>query len=63
MHVILRQLPHSDEDPPNKVKVELAVLDTGKVWTLFWVLGAVADSLAAPFSGDKPRISQGNITE
>lgn len=38
VHVVLRQLPHSDEDPPNKVKVELAVLDTGKVWMLVWFL-------------------------
>lgn len=28
---MLHQLPRSEEDPPNKVKVELVVLDSGKV--------------------------------
>ena len=31
MHVLLRQLPHGDDDPPDKIGVELAVFDTGKV--------------------------------
>lgn len=30
VHVGLRQLPRTDDLPPNKVKVELSVLDTGK---------------------------------
>jgi len=28
---MLHQLPMSEDDPPNKVKVELVVLDSGKV--------------------------------
>lgn len=28
---MLHQLPRSEEDPPGKVKVELVVLDSGKV--------------------------------
>ena len=31
IHVMLHQLPMSEDDPPNKVKVELVVLDSGKV--------------------------------
>lgn len=31
VHVILRELPPAEDDPPNKIKVELAVHDTGKV--------------------------------
>lgn len=31
MHVIIRQLPRTPDVPPNKVKLELAVVDTGKV--------------------------------
>jgi hypothetical protein len=31
VHVTLRQLPHTDNTPPNKVRVELSVVDTGKV--------------------------------
>ncbi|KAF4614071.1 hypothetical protein D9613_007880 [Agrocybe pediades] len=30
VHVLLRQLPPSGDDPPDKVRVELAVYDTGK---------------------------------
>lgn len=30
VHVQLRLLPNSADDPPNKVKVELAIEDTGK---------------------------------
>src|SRR5258708_14253985 len=30
VHVILRQLPPSEEDPPGKVRVELSVFDTGR---------------------------------
>ena len=33
MHVIIRQLPRTPDIPPNKVKLELVVLDTGKVRT------------------------------
>lgn len=29
--MLLRQLPRGDDDPPDKVCVELAVYDTGKV--------------------------------
>lgn len=28
---MLHQLPRSEDDPPNKVKAELVVLDSGKV--------------------------------
>ena len=31
MHVMLRELRRTEDDPPNKVKIELVVLDTGKV--------------------------------
>lgn len=31
VHVVLRQLPPAEGDPPNKIKIELAVQDTGKV--------------------------------
>jgi hypothetical protein len=31
VHVMLRELRWTEGDPPNKVKIELAVLDTGKV--------------------------------
>ncbi|KAH9481647.1 Sensor histidine kinase GacS [Psilocybe cubensis] len=33
VHVLLRQLPPAENDPPNKVRVELAVFDTGKTGT------------------------------
>jgi hypothetical protein len=32
VHVMLRQIPHGDDDDsPNKIKIELSVLDSGKV--------------------------------
>lgn len=31
MHVRLQQLPSNDETPKDKVKIELSVIDTGKV--------------------------------
>ena len=31
VHVMLRELRRAEDDSPNKVKIELAVLDTGKV--------------------------------
>jgi len=31
VHVLLRQLPPSEDDPPNKIRVELSIYDTGKV--------------------------------
>lgn len=33
VHVIIRQLPSTPDVPPNKVKLELVVVDTGKVRT------------------------------
>ncbi|PPR02605.1 hypothetical protein CVT24_002176 [Panaeolus cyanescens] len=42
IHVLLRQLPRADDDPPNKVRVELAVYDTGK------------NQLFHPFSQENP---------
>jgi hypothetical protein len=33
VHVALRQLPRSDDTPPDKCRVELCVIDTGKVST------------------------------
>lgn len=40
MHVMLRQLPPTSETHGNKVRVELSVIDTGKVsriWLLDWI--------------------------
>ena len=31
VHVVLRPLPPTEDDMPNQVRVELAVLDSGKV--------------------------------
>lgn len=31
MHVALRQLPPTDDIPPHEIKIELSVVDTGKV--------------------------------
>lgn len=31
IHVLLRELPSSEGDPPDKIKIELAISDTGKV--------------------------------
>ncbi len=33
VHVMLRQLPNASDTPPGKVKIELSVIDTGKVRT------------------------------
>lgn len=33
VHVIIRRLPSTPDVPPNKVKLELVVADTGKVRT------------------------------
>jgi hypothetical protein len=40
VHVIIRQLPSTPDVPPNKVKLELVVVDTGKVCTYFHINGA-----------------------
>ena len=40
VHVIIRQLPSTPDVPPNKVKLELAVVDTGKVRTDCHINGA-----------------------
>ena len=31
VHVMLRQLPPTSDTPPGKVRIELSVIDTGKV--------------------------------
>lgn len=38
VHVMLRQLPLGDNDPPNKVKIELSVNDSGKVCSIIAIL-------------------------
>lgn len=40
VHVIIRQLPSTPDVPPNKVKLELVVVDTGKVRTDCRINGA-----------------------
>jgi hypothetical protein len=40
VHVIIRQLPSTPDVPPNKVKLELVVVDTGKVRTDCHINGA-----------------------
>jgi hypothetical protein len=40
---MLHQLPRSEDDPPNKVRVELVVLDSGKVCHKFRVSLAFFD--------------------
>ena len=40
VHVIIRQLPSTPDVPPNKVKLELVVVDTGKVRTDSHINGA-----------------------
>jgi hypothetical protein len=40
VHVIIRQLPSTPDVPPNKIKLELAVVDTGKVRTDCHINGA-----------------------
>ncbi|KAF9060821.1 hypothetical protein BDP27DRAFT_1339078 [Rhodocollybia butyracea] len=42
VHVVLRQLPLAEGDPPNKIKIELSVHDTGK------------NQLFHPFSQENP---------
>ncbi|RDB26087.1 Hybrid signal transduction histidine kinase B [Hypsizygus marmoreus] len=50
VHVVLRELPHSDGDPPNKIKIELAVLDTGKGISQNFL----KNQLFHPFSQENP---------
>ncbi|KDR78910.1 hypothetical protein GALMADRAFT_224162 [Galerina marginata CBS 339.88] len=50
VHVLLRQLPASEDDPPNKVKVELAVFDTGKGISQNFL----KNQLFHPFSQENP---------
>ena len=38
VHVMLRQIPLGDNDPPNKVKIELSVNDSGKVCSIIAIL-------------------------
>ncbi|KAK7044175.1 hypothetical protein VNI00_007895 [Paramarasmius palmivorus] len=49
VHVILRHIP-SDNDPPNKVKIELSVLDTGKGISQNFL----KNQLFHPFSQENP---------
>ncbi|KAF8072040.1 atypical/HisK protein kinase [Lyophyllum atratum] len=50
VHVVLRQLPPAAEDPPNKVKIELAVVDTGKGISQNFL----KNQLFHPFSQENP---------
>ncbi|THV02842.1 hypothetical protein K435DRAFT_836182 [Dendrothele bispora CBS 962.96] len=50
IHVMLRQLPPSEGDPPSKVKIELAVLDTGKGISQNFL----KNQLFHPFSQENP---------
>lgn len=46
IHVILRQLPRTEDDPPGQVKIELAVFDTGKVKICVWTGGCILINLS-----------------
>lgn len=50
VHVQLRELPLTKEDPPNKVKVELSVVDTGKGISQNFL----KNQLFHPFSQENP---------
>ncbi|KAF8896214.1 hypothetical protein BD779DRAFT_1668047 [Infundibulicybe gibba] len=50
VHVLLRQLPRHKEDPPNRIKIELAVLDTGKGISQNFL----KNQLFHPFSQENP---------
>ncbi|KAJ3853960.1 atypical/HisK protein kinase [Lentinula lateritia] len=50
VHVILRELPPAEDDPPNKIKVELAVHDTGKGISQNFL----KNQLFHPFSQENP---------
>ncbi|TBU49766.1 hypothetical protein BD309DRAFT_850823 [Dichomitus squalens] len=50
VHVLLRQLPNSEDTPPGKVKIELAVLDTGKGISQHFL----KNQLFHPFSQENP---------
>ncbi|KAF7424282.1 His Kinase A domain containing protein [Pleurotus ostreatus] len=50
IHVILRQLPSSKDDPPNRVKIELGVCDTGKGISQSFL----KNQLFHPFSQENP---------
>ncbi|GLB40521.1 putative protein with domain present in phytochromes and cGMP-specific phosphodiesterases [Lyophyllum shimeji] len=50
VHVRLRQVPPAEDDPPDKVKVELAVLDTGKGISQNFL----KNQLFHPFSQENP---------
>jgi hypothetical protein len=41
VHVIIRQLSRTLDVPPNKVKLELAVVDTGKVGVNYYSNGVI----------------------
>ncbi|KAF9453468.1 hypothetical protein P691DRAFT_792535 [Macrolepiota fuliginosa MF-IS2] len=50
IHVLLHQLPRSEDDPPNRVKVELVVLDSGKGISQNFL----KNQLFHPFSQENP---------
>ncbi|XP_006459296.1 Tco6 SGD histidine kinase sensor protein [Agaricus bisporus var. bisporus H97] len=50
IHVMLHQLPRSEDDPPNKVRVELVVLDSGKGISQHFL----KNQLFHPFSQENP---------
>ncbi|KAG5720942.1 hypothetical protein E4T56_gene855 [Termitomyces sp. T112] len=50
VHVLLRELPLADTDPPDKIKVELSVLDTGKGISQNFL----KNQLFHPFSQENP---------
>jgi hypothetical protein len=55
VHVQLRELPLTAEDPQGEVKVELSVIDTGKVRCSVTILRATNCLLL----GNKPRLLKG----
>ncbi|KAL0954638.1 hypothetical protein HGRIS_003593 [Hohenbuehelia grisea] len=50
VHVVLRQLPPCEDDPPNKVRIELGVFDTGKGISQNFL----KNQLFHPFSQENP---------
>jgi hypothetical protein len=54
---VLRELPPCEGDPPGKVKIELAVLDTGKVSVSSLVMNLFLFSHL--FTGHQPELLEG----
>ncbi|KAK0204699.1 hypothetical protein DFS33DRAFT_1259732 [Desarmillaria ectypa] len=55
VHVSLRQLPRTEDLPPNKIRVELSVLDTGKARFIITLCPPrIVNHLFHPFSQENP---------